>query len=232
MRKSSIMGVFQIHKMLLLLLLIVSTQTACTDQDIMFNVDKQEKRAVYVLVDASGYYKKEFAEVQTVLRYLLRTLLPGESLALARIDSGSFNEKDIVARMTFDIRPSLANAQKRAFLQVLDNFSKDSRVSKQTDITGGALQAIEYLNEAGSRSKHILLFSDLKEEAREDRVRDFPVNFSGANVVAMYGSHLQSENSVAKEYVKRLEYWKNKVEQGMGSWKQVKNLEQLDVLFE
>jgi len=215
----------------LLLCLLVAVLVACTEQNKAF-VDHQEKRAVYVLVDASGHYSSTFNDVQKVMRYLLRTLQPGESLALARIDSGSFNESDIVARMTFDIRPSMANAQKRAFLQMLENFSKDTRSSKQTDITGGTLQAIEYLNEAGSRSKHILLFSDLKEETREDKVRDFPVNYSGASVVAMYGSNLQSKNLLSKDYVKRMEYWENKVEKGMGSWKQITDLDQLDTIFE
>lgn len=231
MSKSLIMAVNKVPEILLLLCLMVSGLVACNDQALTL-VDRQEKRAVYVLIDASGHYNNAFDDVHRVMRYLLRTLQPGESLALARIDSGSFNEKDIVARMTFDMRPSMANAQKRAFLQMLENFNKDVRASKQTDITGGALQAIEYLNDAGSRSKHILLFSDLKEEVREDRVRDFPVNFSGANVVAMYGSNLEDEKLPGKDYIKRLEYWENKVEQGMGSWKQVKDLNQLNVIFE
>lgn len=211
--------------------LLLLALAACTGQDVIGKLDQQEKRAVYVLVDASDYDNKEFADVQKVLRYLLKTLQPGESLALARIDSGSFSEEDIVARMTFDIRPSLSNAQKRAFLQMLDNFSKQARMSEETDITGGVLQAIEYLNDAGTRSKHILLFSDLKEEEREDHVRDFRVNFSGANVVAMYTDKSKNKETISKAYAKRLVHWQSRVEQGMGNWKQISDLEQLDAIF-
>lgn len=56
---------------------------------------------------------------------------PGDSLALASIDSGSFSEKDIVAKMTFDRRPSVTNKQK------VDDFVARVKGSAYTDITGG-----------------------------------------------------------------------------------------------
>ena len=192
----------------------------------------QGKKAVYVLVDTSGVYNKQFDKVQTVLRYLLRTLQPGDSLALARIDSISFSEKDIVARMTFDMRPSMTNSQKRAFLEMINNYSKDIRLKKHTDITGGALQAIEYLNETGVNNKYVVIFSELKEETREDHVRSFPVSFSGINVITIDASQLQDKNSVSKKYKKRLEHWKEKVETGSGSWKVTADLVQLDSLLD
>ena len=192
----------------------------------------QGKKAVYVLVDTSGVYNKQFDKVQTVLRYLLRTLQPGDSLALARIDSISFSEKDIVARMTFDMRPSMTNSQKRAFLEMINNYSKDIRLKKHTDITGGALQAIEYLNETGVNNKYVVIFSELKEETREDHVRSFPVSFSGINVITIDASQLQDKNSVSKKYKKRLEHWKEKVETGSGSWKVIADLSKLDSLLD
>src|SRR5689334_10386405 len=72
-------------------------------------------RAVYVLVDTSGTYAKELDKAQQVINYLLGTLNPGESLAVGRVKSRSFSEKDILAKITFDKDPMQANAQKRAF---------------------------------------------------------------------------------------------------------------------
>ena len=51
---------------------------------------------------------------------LLAKLEPGDSFAVARVDTGSFSEKDIVARVTFDERPSVTNQQKRKFRDQVD----------------------------------------------------------------------------------------------------------------
>jgi hypothetical protein len=63
-------------------------------------------KAVYLLLDTSGTYTEEIDKAQSIANYLLGTLVSGDSLGLARIDSGSFSEKDIVAKVTFDSRPS------------------------------------------------------------------------------------------------------------------------------
>ena len=193
--------------------------------------DARTKRAVYVLVDTSGTYSQQFDKVQGVMRYMLGTLLPGESLALARIDSGSFSEQDIVARMTFDLRPSMANAQKRAFLESVDSFGSSISPSKFTDITGGILQAIEYLNETRATDKYILIFSDLKEEIKQGQVRDFPINFNQTHVVAINVTKLNSDNVDPREYQTRLENWSARVEQGNGSWKLINDLNRLDSIW-
>ena len=194
--------------------------------------EPRSKRAVYVLVDTSGTYSKQFDKVQAVLRYMLGTLQPSESLALARIDSGSFSEKDIVARMTFDMQPSMANSQKRAFLESVENFSNNIRPSKYTDITGGILQAIEYLNETGANKKYILIFSDLKEEVKKGHVRDFPISFNGTNVIAINVTKLQSDNVDPREYQQRLDDWASRVEKGNGKWKLINDLNRLDNLLD
>jgi len=194
--------------------------------------EPRSKKAVYVLVDTSGTYSQQFDKVQTVLRYLLGSLQPGESLALARIDSESFNEKDIVARMTFDLRPSMANAQKRAFLESVDQFGKNIQSSQFTDITGGILQALEYLNETQATDKHILIFSDLKEEIRKGQIRNFPITFDGTHVVAINVTKLKSDNVDPREYQERLEQWSQRVEQGGGDWKMINDLNHLSKIIE
>lgn len=194
--------------------------------------DERTKRAVYVLVDTSGTYSQQFDKVQGVIRYLLGSLQPGESLALARIDSASFSEEDIVARMSFDLRPSMANAQKRAFLDSVDAFGENIQASKYTDITGGILQAIEYLNETRATEKYIVIFSDLEEDLQKGQVRDFPINFNRSRVLAINVTKLGSDNIDPRKYQERVDDWSARVEQGGGEWKMINDLNRLDAIWE
>ena len=111
----------------------------CADQ-------KSHAQAVYMLVDTSGTYAQEVGKAQIIINYLLGTLQPGDSLAVARVKSRSFSEKDIIAKVTFDNRPSQANVQKRAFRDKIDQFVKSVGGSAYTDITGGLIQGAEFLN--------------------------------------------------------------------------------------
>ena len=58
----------------------------------------------------------------------------------------------------------------------LDRFVTSVSGSSHTDISGGMLQAAEWLNETGAGHKHILVFSDLEEDLREGYVRDFEID--------------------------------------------------------
>jgi len=189
-------------------------------------------RGVYMLLDTSGTYKKELKRAEAIINYLLGTLQPGDSLAVARIDSGSFSEKDIVAKMTFDKRPSVANQQKRLFKQKVDDFVQTAKGSAYTDITGGVLQSVEFLNEAGAGQKYILIFSDLKEELVKGQIRNFPIQVDGCNVVALNVTKLRTDNVDPRDYYKRVEDWRNRVEAGGGTWRVVNDLERLENIFE
>ena len=208
----------------LILLLSILAQHGCSEP--------REKKAVYVLVDTSGAYSEQFDKLQVVMRYLLGALAPGESLALARIDSESFNEKDIIARMSFDLRPSMANAQKRAFIEAIDKFGQNIQSSKYTDITGGILQAIEYLNETQATQRTILIISDLKEEIKKGQVRDFPISFNGIHVVAINVTKLKSDNIDPRNYQKRVQEWTKRVEEGGGDWKLINDMNHLSQIIE
>ena len=70
---------------------------------------------VYLLLDTSGTYSSELKKAEHIVLFMLSRLEPTDSLAVARIDTGSFSEKDIVAKATFDDRPSMANRQKRTY---------------------------------------------------------------------------------------------------------------------
>src|SRR6056300_1522367 len=113
--------------------------TGCSQQS-------NRAKGVYMLLDTSGTYAVELKKARLIINYLLGTLQPGDTMAVGRIDTGSFSEKDIVAKVTFDVRPSVANNQKRAFQNSVNTFVTGVRKSSYTDISGGMLQAIEYLN--------------------------------------------------------------------------------------
>ena len=188
-------------------------------------------RAVYMLLDTSGTYTEEIDKAQKIANFLLATLSSGDSLGLARIDSGSFSEKDIVAKMTFDTRPSHANRQKRAFRTKLDRFVDSVHGSSYTDITGGVLQAAEWLNETGADARFILIFSDLEEDLKEGYIRDFTIDLTGIRVVALNVTKLRSDQIDPREYMGRLSSWQSRVEGGGGSWMVINDLERLDNLL-
>src|SRR5438445_1530521 len=124
---------------------------------------RSHRHAVYMLVDTSGSYAQEAGKALLIINYLLGTLQPGDSLAVARVQSRSFTEKDIIAKATFDARPSQANAQKRAFHAKIDAAFRTVTGSRYTDITGGLIQAAEFLNEGAAGAKTIIIFSDMQE---------------------------------------------------------------------
>jgi len=185
-------------------------------------------KGVYLLLDTSGTYNNELKKAETIILYILSRLEPTDSFAVARIDTGSFTEKDIVAKTTFDDRPSTANGQKRAFAMKIKNFVEQSRAAPYTDITGGLLQAIEFLNEKNSGHKTILIFSDLKEELAKGYVRSVPLELNGFDVVALNVIKLRSDNYDPREYLSRVDAWRAKVEQNGGHWRMINDLERLD----
>jgi len=185
-------------------------------------------QGVYMLLDTSGTYTEELGKAKTILNYLLATLTAGDSLAVARIDSGSFSEKDILARVTFDDRPSMANEQKRAFISNVESFTTTVRASSHTDITGGLLQAVEWLNETGAGTKTVLIFSDLEEDLVRGHIRDFPISLDGVRVVALNVTKLRKDNVDPREYMHRLENWQHRVEAGGGTWQVLNDLDRLE----
>lgn len=186
---------------------------------------------VYLLIDTSGTYNKQVTKAEQIILYALSRLQPLDSIAVARIDTASFSEKNIVAKATFDDRPSAANQQKRAFASRVQKFVDDSTPAPYTDITGGLLQAIEFLNEKHTGRKEILIFSDMKEDLAKGYVRDVPLDFKGFDVVALNVTKLRSDNFDPREYLSRLDAWRARVEKGGGHWRVINDLDRLDGLL-
>jgi uncharacterized protein with von Willebrand factor type A (vWA) domain len=212
-------------KRLLVLSLLLAGVSACTDQ-------RSHSQAVYMLIDTSGSYAKEVGKAQIIINYLLGTLQPGDSLAVARVKSRSFSEKDIIAKVTFDNRPSQANAQKRAFRERIDAFAKSVGGSAYTDITGGLLQGAMFLNEAGAGKKTILIFSDMQEELDKVTIRSFPISLKDIRVVALNVVKLNTDNIDPRRYIGRLEAWQKRVETaGASEWRVINDIEHLDAVL-
>jgi hypothetical protein len=207
------------------LLASVAAVSSCADQ-------RSHSHAVYMLVDTSGTYAGEINKAQLIINYLLGTLQPGDSLAVARVKSRSFSEKDIVAKVTFDNRPSQANAQKRAFRDKIDAFVKTVGGSAYTDITGGLIQGSMFLNETGAGTKTILIFSDMQEELDKATIRDFPFKLKDIRVVALNVVKLKTDNIDPRRYMGRLEAWQKRVEgAGASEWRVINDIERLDALL-
>ena len=91
----------------LLLLAVTIAMAACAPS-------APRNTGVYLLVDTSGTYNRQVHKAEQIILYALSRLQSSDSIAVACINTGSFTEKDIIAKTTFDDRPSTANKQKRA----------------------------------------------------------------------------------------------------------------------
>lgn len=199
----------------------------CTD-------NRSYQRAVYLLVDTSGTYAKEVGKAQQIINYLLGTLNPGDTLAVASVRSRSFSEKDIIAKATFSKDPIQANEQKLAFKKKMSKLTEEAKKgTAYTDITGGILQASEFLNETGAGRKTILIFSDMQEDLDKKTIRkNIPLHLAGISVVALNVTKLNADNIDPRRYTGRLKWWEKRVKDaGATEWHMVNDLEHLERIF-
>lgn len=212
-------------KRLLLIALGALLVTGCADK-------RSHTQAVYLLVDTSGTYAKELDRAQHVINYLLGSLNPGDSFAIARVKSRSFSEKEILVKATFVKDPLQVNQQKRAFKEQAARLSEKPKGSAYTDITGGVLQAAEFLHETGAGKKTLLIFSDMQEELDKQVNRKVPLNLTGVRVVALNVTKLGTDNKDPTRYTGRLQSWEKRVrEAGATDWRVVNDLEHIERVF-
>ena len=186
----------------------------------------------YMLLDTSGTYAGELDQAEKIIVGILTRLNEGDSFAVARIDTGSFSEKDIVAKVTLDDRPSVATQQKRKFRATIAAFVKRVKPSQYTDVTGGILQAAEFLNEKRTGRKTIIIYSDLKEDlAKGFKRKGILFELEDFRIVALNVTKLRSDNRDPREYMKRLVYWQARVEKGGGAWTVINNLDNMEELM-
>jgi hypothetical protein len=215
----------QFKYLLVTVLMLSFVLAGCAD-------NRSHSNGVYLLIDTSGTYAEQITKARKIINYLLANLNAGDSLAVAKVESKSFSEKDIVAKVTFDRRPSQANLEKRAFNQKVEAFAKSIKGSAYTDITGGLIQAAEYLNEANPGHKTIIIFSDLQEELGKGTIRDFPIKLTGIRVMAVNVTKLSTDNTDPRRYLDRLAWWEKRVrDAGATEWLVINDLEHLDKIL-
>lgn len=190
-----------------------------------------QNRAVYVLLDTSNTYAKEMEHAHKVINYLLGVLEPGDSLGIARIDSDSFSEQDIIASITFSNRPSQANREKRELQKQFAAAISNTRGSAYTDISGGLLQAATYLQETKAHKRYLFLFSDLAEDLKRGQIRDFTLDLRQTRVIALHVTKLNSDNIDPKQYNLRLDNWRKRIEKSGATWQVINDLSRLDRSF-
>jgi hypothetical protein len=170
-------------------------------------------QAVCALVDVSGTYADQKAEVVNVIkRGILPKLMPGDSLYVIRIDDESYKKDNVEADLNLDVRPSRANAQKLAFATKLEDFAHRPMHARHTDIRGAMMLGAEYLKESGAGTRTLVIFSDLEEDLPKGVKRDLaPDEFAGMRVLAMNVKKLNADNANPTAYRARLAGWKQQV---------------------
>ena len=193
---------------------------------------RRYNQAICALIDVSGTYADEKGEVGTILkREVLPAMLPGDTLLVIRIDSGSYEKENIEALVTLDPRPSHANAQKLALARKLDSFAAEAVKSEYTDILGAMLLGSEYLGEIEADSRVMLVFSDLEQDLPSGSRRQIEAGeFKGIQVVAMNVKRLNADNADPEAYRGRLASWEGQMlGGGAAGWRTIMDASQLPV---
>jgi len=176
-------------------------------------------QAICVLIDVSGTYADQKAEVVKVIkRDVLPRMVPGDTFIAILVDSASYEKDNVKTVTTLDARPSRANAQKLALARELDAFASSDVRSEYTDIPGAMMLGAEYLKETGSGSRVMLIFSDLQEDLPSGAKRRMGDDeFEGIDVVAMNVKRLQGDTADPELFRRRIRTWEQRVERSGGA---------------
>ena len=182
---------------------------------------KQYETSMCALIDVSDSYAHEKPNIVGIIKAgLIPNLEPGDSLFFITIDSNSYNEEDLMAKVTLDYIPSKANDQKLAFAHTLDEFSKNNLRSSHTDISGAMMLCMDYLRQTGSGNRSIIVFSDMREELAPGLKREFkPAEFEDADIAALNVIKLNKDSMDPEIYRQRMIKWEERVlAAGAKSW--------------
>ncbi len=179
---------------------------ACSDE-------RRYDQAICVLIDESGTYADEKAEVVKILKSeVLPAMVPGDTLVVIRIDAKSYEKDNVETIVTLDRRPSRANAQKLAIAQTLDRMVARKQRAPYTDIPGAMMLGGEYLRELASGSRVMLIFSDMEEDLAPGTQRELTEwELERTWVAAMNVKRLGSDNADPRRFRSRLAAWEQRV---------------------
>ena len=175
--------------------------------------NKQYETAICALADISGTYAKEKKNmVQIIKAGIIPRLVPGDSLFLITIDSSSYDEENLKAKLTLDYRPSKANQQRIEFANVLDKFARKKTSAQFTDISGAMMLCSGHLKSTMAGTQIMFIFSDMKEELKPGIKRSFNNDeFENINLAAMNVIKLNEDNVDPQVYRSRMKKWKKRV---------------------
>ncbi|BBO80311.1 hypothetical protein DSCO28_08770 [Desulfosarcina ovata subsp. sediminis] len=142
-------------------------------------------RAVYLLMGPSNTQPDKLATSQSIVAALLGALEPGDSLAVARMDSAGGGEKDVMVKATFDPRPLVANSQKRAIYRAMREYVLASSAAGDADIAGALLLAVEHLKALKSDRKYILIFPNRLKKEIDALNGNVSLQLDGIHIIAL-----------------------------------------------
>ncbi len=189
-------------------------------------------QGIYMLLDTSDISAFELKKAQALSNYILGSLNPADSFAVAPLGSQSVQEKTSIHQITFAKRPSVATNQKRVFAHKVDSFLKKRPQSPGPDIAGGLLLAVEWLSQTKAGKKKILIFSDMKEEGSAGPPGELQIPLQGFTVIALNVTTLRSDNTDPRDYLDRLNGWRLQVENGGGTWLLINDLTRLEPVID
>lgn len=175
--------------------------------------NKQYETAICALADISGTYAQEKKSMVNIIKAgILPKLMPGDSLYLITIDSSSYDEQDIKAKLTLDYRPSQANNQRLEFSKTLDDFVREKTKSRYTDISGAMMLCAGQLKKTLAGTQLMFVFSDMKEELKPGLKRSFNEDeFVNIDIAAMNVIKLNADNLDPQKYRSRMAKWDKRV---------------------
>jgi len=184
----------------------VFTFSSCSD-------NKDYETAICALTDISGTYAKEKKNMVKIIKAgIVPKMVPGDTLFLIAIDSNSYNDKNIKAKLTLDYRPSKANDQRLQFAKTLDGFANESSSSKYTDISGAMMLCSGQLKATEAGTQLMFIFSDMKEELKPGIKRSFEkTEFENIDIAAMNVIKLDADSANPEIFRKRIRKWEKRV---------------------
>ncbi len=205
----------------LCLLLVSGLLSGCQSAD-------EASRSTYILIDISGTYFKQLDSCVRATKYALVKLKPSDFIAVAKISSKSFSNREVIVKGKLPRQPSQANAMKTRMGAAIDKFAKSARATSYTDISGAMYQAAQVLHNQPSHQKRLIIFSDLVEDLSLDVIRERLPDLQGIDVIATNVIKLRADNRNPENYFKRLQTWQELIlGAGAKSWKVVDDPMQL-----
>jgi len=188
----------------------------------------RKPRAAYLLIESA---RLRSAQAQAVVNYFLSALQPGESFGIACLGTGNFSDRDTIASVLLDVRPSLATQQKRLLKKKFDEFTPSPQPAGHLDIAGALLYAVARLGETNAEERYVLILADLGKEQIPAPVKDFPLQMEGCRVIPITVENGELTGRQQAAALKRLEAWEDWVEAGGGDWQVVNDLALLGTIF-